>query len=619
MVNLTETAIVGMIAFAVIIVASIYLAIRLIRRSKSGREIRQFNELVQHFIESDDIPVFLKDERLRYLFVNPPMQEIFGEESASIVGKSDFDLMDVEKAQQQWNSDKIVIEQRTFATDELMWEGDLYRLTKFPVALDNNLYGVGAYVSTATRKTREKYLKTLLALDDGVMILDQDGKLEVLNHRAEMMTGWSTEEAQGMHYKDVLILIHENPEAMLIDPIRTVFTTKQTKELESHAILLSRTGENYHLEDTVIPIKDQDEQLSGVVMIFRDITEQKRKNQELEYQTFHDSLTGLYNRRYFEEEVKRLDTERNLPLSVIMGDMDGLKLTNDIFGHNAGDELLRKVSDVFKKVCRADDIIARWGGDEFAILLPQTKHLEALNLSERIRSNLKKEEVKGIKGEVSMGVATKEKTNENIYQKINQAEESMYTEKTMGKGKGKEETFKIIINSLYSEFPEEAKHAKRTAELSKKICKKMKLPLEEVNKAGKAAYLHDIGKVALDREVIRKSEYGEEEGFKEMQQHPLIGFRILNAFEHTIDLASIVLAHHERFDGSGYPQGLRGKEIPRLARVIAVAERFDAMTAKNDGREALSKEDAIWEIKRNKHTHYDPNVVEALELVLQDN
>ncbi|WKY47552.1 diguanylate cyclase [Eubacteriaceae bacterium ES3] len=619
MVNLTGPMIAGIMILLVVIVVGVFFAVKRIRYFSRDKEIRRFNELVQHFIRSEDIPVYLKDEKLKYIFVNQPMQEIFGEAYENIIDKSDFDLLEGDKAQQQWNSDKKVLEQRSFVTDELMWEGNLYKLTKFPVDLQNSQYGVGAYVSTATKRTREKYLKTLLALNDGVMIVDKEGKIEVMNSQAEMMTGWTTQEAHGLQYKEVMILIHENPEAMLIDPIRTVFTTEQTKDLESHAILVSRTGANYHLEDTVIPIKDQGGQLSGVVMIFRDITDHKMRNKEMEYQTFHDSLTGLYNRRYFEEEVKRLDTERNLPLSVIMGDVDGLKLTNDVFGHNAGDELLMKVSDVFKKVCRADDIIARWGGDEFAILLPQTKNLEAINLSERIRSNLEKEEVKGIKGVVSMGIATKEVVEENIYQKINQAEERMYTEKTMGKGKGNEETFNIIVNSLYSEFPEEAQHSRRTSEWSKKIARKMNLPLEEVNKVGKAAYLHDIGKVALDREVIKKSEYGDEDGFKEMQQHPLIGFRILNAFEHTIDLAGIVLSHHERFDGSGYPQALRGKEIPRLARIIAVAERFDDMTMKGEFREALSEEDAIWELRRNKNTHYDPDVVEALAAIVEEN
>ena len=314
----------------------------------------------------------------------------------------------------------------------------------------------------------------------------------------------------------------------------------------------------------------------------------------------------------------RLDTERNLPLSVIIGDVDGLKLTNDIFGHEAGDELIKKVSEIFKKVCRADDIIARWGGDEFAILLPQTEKRDAQKLSERIKDNFSKEKIKSIQGNVSLGVATKYEPEENIEVIMASAEDNMYMKKTLNRGKKKEDAFNIILDKLYGEFPAEAEHARRTSEICKKIARKMKLPEAEINKVSKAAYLHDIGKVALDKEVASKNEYVVDDTFKEMKMHPVVGYRILNAFEHTIDLADIVMGHHERWDGSGYPQGLKGKETPILARIIAVGERFDDMTTAKDYRAAISIDEALEEMNRNIGTHYDPEVVAALEKVISD-
>ncbi|MCG2731098.1 MAG: HD domain-containing protein, partial [Acetobacterium sp.] len=128
--------------------------------------------------------------------------------------------------------------------------------------------------------------------------------------------------------------------------------------------------------------------------------------------------------------------------------------------------------------------------------------------------------------------------------------------------------------------------------------------------------LHDIGKVALDKEVANKNEYEINDTYKEMKMHPVVGYRILNAFDHTIDLANIVLGHHERWDGTGYPQGLKGKEIPKLSRIISVGERFDDMTRESNYRRAISKMEALEEMKRNVGTHYDPAVVDALEKII---
>ena len=596
----------------------LYFILKRGRKRKKEREIRRFNELVQTFSESEEIPVSLKDDQLNYIFVNLAMEDFYGINSEEIIGQGDFEILEEKMAIKERKTDKKVLATKTFVTDEMLWKGKIFKTTKFPVDLLNGKFGVGAYIRSASEKNREKYLKTLMSISDGVMIVDPMGKIEMLNNTAVEMTGWTAREAMGKHYSQVFVLEHEKDSGVVPDPIEEAFKDNTLNEFDSQAVLIARDGRKYHLEESVAPISDDEGHIDGAIVIFRDVTEKKEKRAAIEYNSFHDSLTGLYNRRFFEEELVRLDTERNLPLSVIIGDVDGLKLTNDIFGHEAGDELIKKVSEIFKKVCRADDIIARWGGDEFAILLPQTEKRDAQKLSERIKDNFSKEKIKSIQGNVSLGVATKYEPEENIEVIMASAEDNMYMKKTLNRGKKKEDAFNIILDKLYGEFPAEAEHARRTSEICKKIARKMKLPEAEINKVSKAAYLHDIGKVALDKEVASKNEYVVDDTFKEMKMHPVVGYRILNAFEHTIDLADIVMGHHERWDGSGYPQGLKGKETPILARIIAVGERFDDMTTAKDYRAAISIDEALEEMNRNIGTHYDPEVVAALEKVISD-
>jgi diguanylate cyclase (GGDEF)-like protein/PAS domain S-box-containing protein len=245
---------------------------------------------------------------------------------------------------------------------------------------------------------RNRYLQTLISIGDGVMITDEKGTVEMLNGVAQKLTGWINEEARGRSYKEVFKLSHEDPRLTVEDPVEKVLKTGRIHELGNHAILTSRTGRVYYLEDSAAPIFSDSGDCAGVVRVFRDITQKREQRKRIEYLSYHDQLTGLYNRSFFEEELMRLDKERNLPISILMGDVNGLKLTNDIFGHVYGDELLKTLASVFRRICRADDIIARWGGDEFVILLPKTSKKDAEGIAMRIKDDFASKQVKAIKG-----------------------------------------------------------------------------------------------------------------------------------------------------------------------------------------------------------------------------
>ncbi|GAB6154728.1 hypothetical protein JCM17380_34780 [Desulfosporosinus burensis] len=166
-----------------------------------------------------------------------------------------------------------------------------------------------------------------------------------------------------------------------------------------------------------------------LIGMIQDVTDRKRSAEKIIYLSFHDQLTGLYNRRFFEDELKRLDVKRNYPLTLVMADVNGLKLINDSFGHAIGDELLKNVAEVLRKGCRADDIIARLGGDEFVILLPKTDATETEQILKRVNALAAQEKVGSIELSISFGYETKQNEIEDVHELLKKAEDYMYKRK----------------------------------------------------------------------------------------------------------------------------------------------------------------------------------------------
>lgn len=458
---------------------------------------------------------------------------------------------------------------------------------------------------------RNKYLQTLLSIGDGVIVIDRNKNIEMLNEVACRLTGWRLEEATGVHYKEAFVLSHEQEGFTVDDPIEKVFLTGKAQELGNHAILTSKNGVKYHLEGSAAPIRDDKGLLAGVVLVFRDVTEKKEQRKKIEYMSFHDSLTGLYNRRFFEEEMHRIDTERNLPVSILMGDVNGLKLTNDIFGHAFGDILLERVAEVMTSVCRADDIIARWGGDEFVLLLPRTSPEEAKIITQRIKKEVSVQKIRAVGCSISIGYDTKSDMSEDIIRTLGNAEARMYSTKTLERNDVQDRELDAIINSLAKISERESQHAIRVSSLCQKLGRAMQLPESDVQMVMEAGRLHDIGKIVLDPKLLKKGYKLSPAEWNEINQHPVIGYRILNSFDDTLELAEAILSHHENWDGSGYPKGLSGEKIPLLARIISVVESYDRMVYAPDVTSAKSPAEAIQEIQRCAGIQFDPVIVAA--------
>lgn len=354
-----------------------------------------------------------------------------------------------------------------------------------------------------------------------------------------------------------------------------------------------------------------------VLAILRDITRRKELENSLEYLSYNDQLTGVRNRRFYEEELKRLDVKENLPLTIVLGDVNGLKLINDSFGHVIGDELIRKTAEIIKKGCRTEDVIARLGGDEFVILLPKTDTDKAEQIIKSINKLARKEKVQNLDISISFGYETKKYEEEEIQEVFRKSEDYMYKRKLFESSCMRGKTVKTIINTLNEKNKREEQHSFRVSQLCERMGESLGLTERKIHELKIAGLLHDIGKIAIEENILNKPGKLTNDEFKEIKRHPEIGYRILSTVNEMSEIAEYVLLHHEMWNGTGYPKGLKGENIPIESRIIAIADAYDAMTSERSYRNALPEEFAIGELQRNSGIQFDSQLVNVfIEKVL---
>ncbi|MEI7667615.1 MAG: HD domain-containing phosphohydrolase [Erysipelotrichaceae bacterium] len=458
---------------------------------------------------------------------------------------------------------------------------------------------------SARNELEKQHLRYLNLFNSGPLsfvVLTNKGLIEELNSAAETILESDSRRLKSMPFTK---FIHHDDQDIYYLGIKKLIETGETMSLE---LKLNRSNQPFWVALTAVISNDIDPK-PVIWMIINDINKRKDETDQISYLSYHDQLTGLYNRRFFEEELRRLDTKRNLPLSIAIGDVNGLKLINDSFGHEKGDELLTRATKVFRTCCRTDDIITRLGGDEFVILLPQTDETEANKVIERIIQQLNKEQIGVFKISISFGCATKNIEEKGIEAVFAEAEELMYRNKLLESTSVRSSNVDLIMATLFEKSQREMFHSRRVGLLCELIAKQMNLSKDKINQVKLAGMMHDIGKIGIEDSILNSPIKLDDDQIKMIKKHSETGYRILSSSIGFKGIAQHVLEHHEKWDGTGYPKGIAGEKISMAGRIIGIADAFDAMTNMRPYGVSLSIEEAVKELKRCASTQFDPNIV----------
>ena len=325
--------------------------------------------------------------------------------------------------------------------------------------------------------------------------------------------------------------------------------------------------------------------------------------------TYFDQLTGVRNRRGFEEKLEEFNAEDSLPLGIIYADLDGLKIINDALGHAKGDEALRKAVLLLEQFLPESAVLSRVGGDEFVILLPRIEEVELRRILQRIEKISETTLIEGIPLSLSMGFALKNSKESELNHSIKLAEDVMYKSKLFKKIERQRGFVDSLIGVLFEKHPDEKEHSLAVAKYAEELGRALALDEAGILNLKTAALLHDIGKISIDYSLLEKLEPLTTEDYDKVKTHSEFGYRILSSSRELSDIADIVLHHHEKWDGGGYPGDLREEEIPLASRIITVCDAYVAMLSERPYRRAKTKEEAIAELNKNRNTQFDSNLV----------
>lgn len=350
-----------------------------------------------------------------------------------------------------------------------------------------------------------------------------------------------------------------------------------------------------------------------VLIIIRDITERMQMELRLREMAEQDGLTKLNNRNSFMDRLDRFEGKEQESFALIIIDIDGLKFMNDTLGHLCGDSIIISTAKILDEIFGEIGFVSRVGGDEFGIILTGYSQDEIEKLLEKMNRKIERhnEQSDLIKISVSSGYCCHRSGLVQTNSIFQEADNNMYQNKLLKVNSNRNSLVKTLMKALEVKDYITEGHADRLEHLSLAMAKALKLPQHQVDRIKLLAKFHDIGKVGIPDSILLKPGPLNEEEWLIMKSHSAIGKRIADASPELSEISSLILHHHERVDGKGYPLGFKDSEIPVECRILSIVDTFDAMTNDRPYRKALSQEEAIREIVRCAGTQFDSKLVET--------
>ena len=604
-------------------------------RKKTEQALKESEEKYRKLINTSPDAIALVDENGRFLTVNPAMAKRFGLSPEELVGKTYHQVMPKDLADK-----RIMDAERSIHGQELIYfederQGRHLQNYYVPIAPSGQQRtfqiisrDITARIQDEQAKAEQKALLEAIFVNVPLvlMLIDSERRIQQINGFATQFAKRSADEMLGLRGGEALrclfALDHSDGcgfgehcrncviRKTVLDTLEMGKTYLQVEA--QYTFYLGGQSRNLTLLVSSTPVTFQNSRMALVTL--QDISERKKFEEQLKYLSLHDQLTGLYNRAYLENELLRLNISREYPISIISVDLDGLKLVNDTLGHDHGDDLLKVCAGILQESFRDSDIVARAGGDEFVILLPGTELQAGERIAQRIQSqimNYNRVQKGHIPLSLSIGLACAENDQHDLTEVLKQADDLMYRDKLNRNINSRSQIMTALMAALEERDFITSGHAHRLEELCLKLGKEMKLSVNQISDLSLLAQVHDLGKVGIPDHILFKPGPLTAEEWEIMRQHPEKGHRIALASTDLAGIADLILKHHERWDGQGYPLGLQGDEIPIECRILAVVDAFDSMTNERPYRKAMSTAEALKELHRYAGSQFDPQLVEA--------
>lgn len=494
---------------------------------------------------------------------------------------------------------------------------------------NNGRYYYAFLDDISERKAAERILKESALrfsdivdfLPDPTLVVDPQGKIIVWNQAMEQMTGVEAGRMLGETTQSFAYSIYGERKPMLADQVlmRGKKTNCRAFNGDSRAMIAESftsgiRNKELYLWAKAAPVYNQQGEVAGAIEIIRDITDLKLTEQRLLYLNQRDRLTGLYNRDFFEEALQRLEagTDYSGTVGIIVCDLDGLKDVNDTLGHQKGDELLAITARLISEPFREEDLVARIGGDEFAVLLPYSPVHGVERACQRIRQAVDgyNQLNPGLPLSLSMGYAVARLGEIDLRALFIEADDNMCREKLLQSKSPRSSVVNVLMHALKARDFTTERHADRLQSIAINLGQSLGWSSSNLSKLRLLAQFHDIGKIGIPDRVLFKPGSLNSDEMLEMRKHCEIGYHIAKSAPALSHIAEGVLKHHERWDGNGYPLRLSDNEIPLECRVLSIADAYDAMISDRPYRKAMERSDAIEEMRRCSGSQFDPHLVE---------